>query len=155
VHETLSETLDEHVDFDEVCDRLSAMVCDVAAEAGDVVTRRTGSFGSLPAQVATPLAVAMTELMHNAVEHGFSGRPGRLGIRARRNRSTLEVVVEDDGAGLPPAFEVATSGGLGLSIVRTLVGSELGGEIALGPREGGGTVVTMRIPVAASGPVGE
>jgi two-component sensor histidine kinase len=151
VHETLSETLDEQVDFDQVCDRLSAMVCDVAAEAGDVVTRRTGSFGSLPAQVATPLAVAVTELMHNAVEHGFAGRPGRLDIRAGRTRSGLEVVIEDDGEGLPSAFDAATSGGLGLSIVRALVGSELGGQIVLGLRHGGGTSVSLQIPVAASG----
>jgi two-component sensor histidine kinase len=127
------------------------MVCDVAAEAGDVVTRRTGSFGSLPAQVATPLAVAVTELMHNAVEHGFAGRPGRLDIRAGRTRSGLEVVIEDDGEGLPSAFDAATSGGLGLSIVRALVGSELGGQIVLGLRHGGGTSVSLQIPVAASG----
>jgi two-component system, sensor histidine kinase PdtaS len=151
VHETLSETLDEQVDFDQVCDRLSAMVCDVAAEAGDVVIERTGTFGSLAAQVATPLAVAVTELMHNAVEHGFAGRPGRLDIRARRTRSGLEVVVEDDGGGLPSGFDAATSGGLGLSIVRALVGSELGGHIVLGPRDGGGTSVSMQIPVAPSG----
>jgi two-component sensor histidine kinase len=59
--------------------------------------------------------------------------------------------VEDDGAGLPSTFDAATSGGLGLSIVRALVGSELGGQIALGPRDGGGTSVSMQIPVTASG----
>jgi two-component sensor histidine kinase len=150
VHETLSENLHEQVDFDEVCDRLSAMVCDVASESGDVTTTRSGSFGSLPAQVATPLAVAMTEIMHNAVEHGFAGRPGRLDIRADRSGSGLQVVIEDDGAGLPPGFDPARSEGLGLSIVRTLVESELGGDISLDACPTGGTSVTLRVPIGAA-----
>ena len=148
VHETLSETQHEQVDFDEVSDRLSAMVCDVTSEYGDVTTSRTGSFGSLPAQVATPLAVAVTEIMHNAVEHGFAGRPGSLGISARRSGQGLRVVIEDDGVGLPPGFDQVTSSGLGLSIVRTLVESELGGEISLGSGPSGGTSVTLSIPVS-------
>jgi two-component sensor histidine kinase len=149
VHETLSETQHEQVDFDEVSDRLSAMVCDVTSEYGNVTASRTGSFGSLPAQVATPLAVAVTEIMHNAVEHGFEGRPGTLVISARRSGQGLRVVIEDDGAGLPAGFDQATSSGLGLSIVRTLVESELGGEIALSSGPSGGTSVTLSIPLSA------
>jgi two-component sensor histidine kinase len=149
VHETLSETLSEQVDFDEVSDRLSAMVCDVTSEYGDVTTTRTGSFGSLPAQVATPLAVAVTEIMHNAVEHGFAGRPGTLDIWAGRTGRGMRVVIADDGAGLPAGFDPATSGGLGLSIVRTLVESEMGGEISLSAGPSGGTTVTLSIPLSA------
>jgi two-component system, sensor histidine kinase PdtaS len=150
VHETLSETLDEQVDFDDVSDRLSAMVCDVTSEYGDVTASRVGSFGPLPAQIATPLAVAVTELMHNAVEHGFAGRPGSMEISARRTDSALQVVVLDDGVGLPAAFDLTASGGLGLSIVRTLVESELGGAISLGSAPGGGTAVTLEVPVSAA-----
>jgi two-component sensor histidine kinase len=152
VHETLSETLDEQVDFDTVCDRLSAMVCDVASETGSVRSRRTGSFGSLPAEVATPLAVVLTELMHNAVEHGFHERPGLLEIRVQRSSSVLHITIADDGAGLPAGFDLDGSGGLGLSIVRTLVESELGGAIVLGPEPSGGTSVSLRVPVGGEEP---
>ena len=35
----------------------------------------------------------------------------------------------------------------GLSIVRTLVESELGGQLDLGPRPGGGTRVVLDVPI--------
>ena len=35
----------------------------------------------LPASVATPLAVVLTELLQNAVEHAFvDGRPGTISV---------------------------------------------------------------------------
>ena len=44
--------------------------------------------------------------------------------------------VDDDGRGLPDGFDLDASTSLGLSIVRTLVESELGGQLELGPRPG-------------------
>ncbi|MBA2559355.1 MAG: sensor histidine kinase [Propionibacteriales bacterium] len=148
VHETLSETLDEQVEFDNVSDRLSAMVCDVASEMTDVTASRHGSFGLLGAEIATPLAVVVTEVMQNAVEHGFAGRAGRLGVRVVRSTGALHVEIEDDGMGLPQGFDPTTSGRLGLSIVRMLVESELGGTIAFGGGVLNGTRVTLDVPLA-------
>ena len=58
------------------------------------------------------------------------------------------VTVEDDGRGLPSGFDVGKSTSLGLSIVRTLVESELDGrlEVGAGPG-GGGTRVTLELPL--------
>src|SRR3546814_10265073 len=39
-------------------------------------TRTTGKFGTLPSEYATPLALALTELVTNAVEHGLAGQEG-------------------------------------------------------------------------------
>ncbi|MFY9915220.1 MAG: histidine kinase N-terminal domain-containing protein, partial [Nocardioidaceae bacterium] len=69
VHETLSQAFNEHVDFDDVSDRLAAMITEVAADPAAVATVRNGSFGELPADVATPLAMVLTEVLQNAVEH--------------------------------------------------------------------------------------
>ncbi len=146
VHETLSETLDEQVEFDAVSDRLSEMVADVASEMADVTTSRKGSFGLLAAEIATPLAMVITEIMQNAVEHGLSGRPGQVCVQVRRTDLALHVEIDDDGQGLPPGYDQDSSGGLGLSIVRTLVVSELGGRISLGGNSEGGTRVTLDIP---------
>ena len=61
----------------------------------------------------------------------------------------------DDGAGLPPGFSIESSTGLGLSIVRTLVETELNGTITMhksgGP--GSGTVVQLHVPVGPTWPV--
>jgi two-component sensor histidine kinase len=149
VHETLSQGLDEHVDFDDVCDRLCQMVGEVAAETAQLSTRRTGSFGQLSAEVATPMAMVLTEIFQNAAEHGFAGRPGRLEIDVLRLAGRLQVTIDDDGRGLPADFDPEVSSNLGLSIVRTLVESELDGVITLGSRPDGGTRVMVDIPLRA------
>lgn len=150
VHETLSHTPDEVVAFDDIADRLMAMVVHVAGEDDEVVihARRAGTFGILPAEVATPLAMALTEVLQNAVEHGLQRREGLLQVTASRDAGRLEVAIADDGQGLPPNFDSDAGGRLGLQIVRTLVLGELGGLLTIGPRRGGGTRVLIDIPVA-------
>jgi two-component sensor histidine kinase len=146
VHETLSQTFDEQVAFDDVADRLAAMVTEVAVERSDVRTSREGSFGELPAETATPLAMVLTEVLQNAVEHGFPDGSGAITIRVIRAAGRLGVTIDDDGRGLPADFDPVASGNLGLSIVRTLVESELGGVLSLGGNPAGGTRVDLDVP---------
>jgi two-component sensor histidine kinase len=146
VHETLSQAFDETVDFDAVADRLRMMVTEVSSRGATVSSARAGSFGMLPDDMATPLAMVLTEILQNAVEHGFGDQPGRIDLRATRVGSRLEVLVEDDGVGLPASFDLDVTG-LGLSIVRTLVESELEGSLRIGVRPGGGTCVRLDLPV--------
>ena len=140
VHETLSETVEESVDFDVIADRLGAMVTDVGStgEGVGVRVRREGSFGVITSEAATALAMVLTELVQNAVEHGQPAVT-EIVVRARRDDDRLRVEVEDDGTGLPEGFELDGSTSLGLTIVGTLVESELGGRLQLGPGAVGGT----------------
>jgi two-component sensor histidine kinase len=87
--------------------------------------------------------MVLTELLQNAVEHGYPEGAGasidphgQIVVRARRRADVLTVTVEDDGLGLPADFDLATSTNLGLSIVGTLVESELGGTLRLANRPG-------------------
>jgi two-component system, sensor histidine kinase PdtaS len=152
VHETLSGALEESVRFDEIADRIVVMVADVVVPEGVRLTRR-GTFGVLPAEVATPLAMAITELLQNALEHGYTDvdRAGLVELVAERSDQVLRVEVRDDGRGLPPGFDPGASDRLGLQIVRTLVETELGGTLVLGPRDGGGTVAAVDVALAQSG----
>lgn len=152
VHEILSQAVEEQVDFDDVVDPLGRMVTDVSAVGSRVRVRRDGSFGVLPSESATALAMVLTELLQNAVEHGYDADEadvsGEIVITARRLVGRLHVTVEDDGRGLPEGFDLDGSTNLGLSIVRTLVESELGGQLELGPRPGGaGTRAGLDVPV--------
>ena len=153
VHETLSQTLDERVEFDEIADRVLAMVLDYSAASGGgassrgVQSRRVGTFGVLAAQVATPLAMVLTELLQNAFEHGLDGAGSTLEVTAVRRGRQLTILVSDDGRGLPPGFDPSTAGNLGLQIVRTLVTGDLNGTFDMTPREDGGTVVTLDLNV--------
>ena len=55
--------------------------------------------------------------------------------------------MEDDGAGLPDSFDLDGSTSLGLSIVRTLVESELVVSSKIGPAPSKGTRVDLDIPL--------
>jgi two-component system, sensor histidine kinase PdtaS len=149
VHETLSVSVDEEVDFDEIVDRLLGMLSDVMGSAERIQVRRSGSFGDVPAEVATALVLVLTELVQNAIEHAFPGEVGGLvEIMAERARGQLTVTIRDDGVGLPADFASEKSDRLGLQIVRTLVSAELGGSVDFHRRERGGgadAVVSMAL----------
>lgn len=148
VHETLSMSLDERVDIDEVVGKVLAMVAEVSGEESRIVVRREGQFGVLAAELATPLVMVLTELVQNALEHAFDpGGRGEVVLRAERSAGSLEVTVSDDGCGLPPDFSLAKAERLGLQIVRTLVGSELRGSLNLQRREPCGTVAVLSLPL--------
>lgn len=151
VHETLSQGLSENVDFDELIDRQFRMIVEIASPDQKVNTERTGAFGHLPAELATPMSLVINELVTNAVEHGLADRDGTVGLEATRYRDPLggdflRVTITDDGVGLPPE---PRQEGLGLQIVRTLVTSELSGNIRWEDRTGPGTSVIIELPVAA------
>ena len=144
VHETLSQTLDEIVPFDVLVGRSLRLAADVASAGGPVRTVTTGAFGLVPAADATALALVLTELVTNAVEHGLgSTEGGTVEIRAEREGQELRVVVEDDGVGMAPGKGAGS--GLGTQIVLTLVTNELRGTIEWRPRDGGGTQVVLQV----------
>lgn len=148
VHETLSQSFSDFVDFDEIADRLIRTVLDVSREssgAGSVRCERIGSFGSLPGAVATPLAMVLTELIQNAVEHAYDGDGGTLSLAVNRIRDRVRLRVSDDGAGLPDDFDPA--GSLGLTIVTTLVEGELGGTLTFEKRRPSGTTAAIAFTV--------
>jgi two-component sensor histidine kinase len=148
VHETLSQALDDAVEFDDIADKVMAMVGDVSSPERAVLTRRVGTAGLLPAAVATPLALVLAELLQNAAEHAFTDRGGTLEVRFDRRATGLRAEVVDDGGGLPEGFAIEGSKRLGLQIVRTLVVSELGGAIEMTRTPAGGTSVVLDIPLA-------
>src|SRR4051794_25783500 len=155
VHEILSQAVEETVAFDDVADRLGSMVADVGSLGGGPRVRRQGSFGVLPSETATTVAMVLTELLQNAVEHGYpdaepsaSQTAGDIVVTAERTDHRLVFTVDDDGQGLPAGFDLAGSSTLGLSIVGTLVESELGGRLSLGPAPSGrGTRAEIDVPL--------
>jgi two-component system, sensor histidine kinase PdtaS len=152
VHETLSQAPEESVDFDEIAGRVAMMSGEVSAAEARVTPVLSGTFGKLPGSVATPLALVLTELLQNALQHGLSrpgGGPsaGLLEVAAQRRDQRLVVTVTDNGAGLPAGFDLASCTSLGLQIVRTLVVAELGGRLEIMPRAAGGTIVLVDLPL--------
>lgn len=153
VHEALSTSVDESVDLDKLLDNVLPMVGEVATAettSSDPQVRlsRIGTFGIVAAEIATPLVMVVSELVQNSLGHAFEdGRRGTIEIEAQRTARELEVLIRDDGVGLPPDFSLESTEGLGLQIVRTLVESELRGTLELQERSSGGTVARLRLGI--------
>ena len=152
VHEALSMSVDEEVNLDEVIDRILPVMNDVARVDAPIRINRDGTLGVLDADRATALVMVITELVQNAIEHGFShaqepDRRGRVVISAERSARSLDIVVHDDGRGLPADFDLESSDRLGLQIVRTLVSAELDGSLEMRQAPDGGTDVMLRVPI--------
>jgi two-component sensor histidine kinase len=161
VHETLSMSSEEAVEFDGIVDRVATAATEVAATNFTVKMRREGTFGVLPAEIATSLVMVLNELLINAVEHGFPApdeegpmaldapreEVGEVVVSAHRFRKQLHVTVADNGQGLPEGFVADSNGRLGLQIVRALATGELRGTIELRNRAVGGTEAVLVVPL--------
>jgi two-component sensor histidine kinase len=152
VHDALSMSVDEEVNLDQVVDRILPIMNDVAAPDNTdtpIRVNRVGDLGVLDADRATALVMVITELVQNAIEHAFDAttQHGCVTIRAERSARWLDVVVHDDGRGLPDGFSLEKSDRLGLQIVRTLVSAELDGSLGMHDVPTGGTDVVLRVPI--------
>ncbi|MFV0494020.1 sensor histidine kinase [Mycobacterium sp.] len=153
VHDALSMSVDEKVNLDEVIDRILPIMNDVASVDRPIRINRVGDLGVLDSDRATALILVITELVQNAIEHAFGlmSTGGAVTIRAERSARWLDVVVNDDGRGLPAEFSLEKSDSLGLQIVRTLVSAELDGSLEMQRGADGGTDVVLRVPIGRRG----
>jgi two-component sensor histidine kinase len=148
VHETLSASSAESVLFDEVYERIVHNAIELSPRA--ISLKKIGEFGILDSQVATPLSLVITELIHNALEHGLAESGDELCINIDVSTTEVardyEISIMDNGSGLPEGFDWQTSSNLGLQIVRTLTENELKGAISL-MRNGDQTVALLKFSV--------
>ena len=155
VHETLSASTgaSQEVDFDEIVRPLVRLVGEgLLSPDRQVRLDVEGEAGALRAEVATPLAVVLTELLQNAVRHGFPDDgaqvAGTVRVCLKNDGTQLAVEVVDNGVGLPDGRSNDAATSLGLTIVRTLV-AELGGTLAVKSAPGRrGASFEVSIPLA-------
>ncbi|MTA84074.1 MAG: PAS domain-containing protein, partial [Actinobacteria bacterium] len=145
VHNTLAEGFSDEVNFDEVFESSMRLVGELATDSSrEIKLRIDGKFGQLDSGLATPLAVALTEVVTNAASHGLGERGGSILITPRQTAKQLTIEVEDNGVG----FEKDAIGkGLGTQIIKTLIEGELRGKISWFSPKDGGTKVAISIPI--------
>jgi two-component sensor histidine kinase len=143
VHDVLSLRGFRLVDVKDVLTRVGRAVAHNMQRPGlEVEVSIEGDDVALPSQAATSLALAVNELIQNALEHAFAGRrQGKVAVCLRREPGCLLVEVKDDGVGLAEGSPRQ----LGLEIVETLVLEDLQGEWSLTGNDG--TVARIQIPV--------
>jgi signal transduction histidine kinase len=102
--------------------------------------------GSLPPEVEQGVYRIAQESLENIVRHA---QAGAITFFVAQEDGVLVLQVEDDGLGLPPDLVKG-----GDSVDETHMGirgmqeraSLIGGRLEIGPRQGGGTRVTLKVP---------
>jgi len=155
----LSRRLDDAVDLSAVVDEAVARGR-MAADGHQVQVETIGASDRLWIQADRPqLSSAVGNLVENAVKYSDDG--GLVQVSIRRNERWVEVIVVDEGVGIPAAdldrvFERfyrvdkararQTGGtGLGLAIVRHVANNH-GGVVSVQSQEGEGSTFTFRLP---------
>ena len=96
---------------------------------------------------AIPCGLILNELISNALKHAFPGdRQGELQIIIREEKNTeMEIVVRDNGLGLPDNVDIHQPRTVGLHLVNGLVKNQLDGQMEV--RRDNGTEIRIKFPL--------
>ncbi|MBD3404542.1 MAG: PAS domain S-box protein [Candidatus Lokiarchaeota archaeon] len=80
---------------------------------------------------AVPCGLIINELVSNALKHAFVEQDeGKITISFKeRNSNFIELIIEDNGLGLPSDFDIEGTDTLGIRVVKELVESQLSGTL--------------------------
>lgn len=98
----------------------------------------------LDAERAIPLGLVVSELLTNAMKHAYpEGQPGTVRASAVLANGYLEVVIADQGVGMPPGCDQTNS--LGATIIRSLA-KQVGAELRVSSEQEQGATALLRLP---------
>jgi two-component sensor histidine kinase len=143
VHEALSERGLQLVDVKGVLSKIAGMTASMSLPPNsDITLQVQGENISLPSRDATNLALVVTELVQNALEHGFVGEnAGNIIVSLGSSPDEIIVLVRDNGIGIAKNIEY----GLGLEIAETLITQDLKGKFKINHLTQG-TEFSIRLP---------
>jgi two-component sensor histidine kinase len=140
VHEQLYQSKDlANVNFGAYIRKLvNSLSSSREADAGKIILEIESEDVTLGVNTAIPCGLIINELVSNAFKHAFpGGREGIISIAYRTtNENRVELIIRDNGVGLPKEMDLRNAGTLGLQLVINLVEHQLLGQIELRRNEG-------------------
>lgn len=104
--------------------------------------------GSIQQEWLMPLALTLNETLSNCFEHAFpEGRVGQVQVSLTLGSQGGELIVSDDGIGLPEETITSGASGLGLKILGVFA-EQMRGQLRLNRGNSGGTEIQLRFPIA-------
>ena len=144
IHEKLYQTQSlSRMDFAEYVQSLTAiLIRTYGPRNGSVKLEVQAEPVWMDVNTAIPAGLILNELVSNCLKHAFpDNRPGQIHVELReRPESCVELVVRDDGVGLPEGLVVGNSPSLGLRLVTLLAGQA---RASLQVRNGTGSEFTL------------
>lgn len=135
---------EDEVDLSDVLRTMCVSMHAVAGDSSRISVHFTSDQILAPVGLAQPIALAVNELVVNALRHACpDGRAGTIRVSAVEIESELLITVADDGVGLPPGY--ADGVGYGMKLVRMMV-QQVGGELHVEGRGGASFTIVAPMP---------
>ena len=120
--------------------------------AGRIHLRVEAEDLSVPATIALPCGMIVTELVTNAFKYAYpAGKSGSVTVRITSRERSFLLSVSDEGAGLPTEFDLQQAGSFGLQLVASLA-DQLGAKLTRPPGTGFEIVLEVPLPSEATAP---
>jgi two-component sensor histidine kinase len=104
----------------------------------------------VPAKVAGPIGLIVTELVTNSFKYAFpDGKAGSIVVSLKKTEDGALIEVRDDGIGLPAGFDSSKNAGTGLNLVQEL-SAQVGGSFRM-DGDATGTRCTVTFALAKFG----
>ena len=148
IHETLhgSENLSE-IDLKKYLSKITTSVFQSSSIDSKKVKLKN-DIEEMPISInqASPLGLTINELISNSLKYAFpEDRTGEISVSMKKLNQELELIIMDDGVGMPEGLDWKNSKSLGLKLVRTLVENQLDGSLAM--ESNNGTKFTIKFKI--------
>lgn len=150
IHDALQLNNSEYdaVDLGALLTRICASLDELAGDSISVQIILDEAAIEAPLTLAQPIALAMNELVLNALRHAFpEDGGGSVCVTLSANDRQLEIRVADNGDGLPDNY--ATGKGYGMRLVTAMV-AKLSGHLDVQSSGGACFILTAPRPIAAA-----
>jgi PAS domain S-box-containing protein len=148
VHETLynSKNLAE-IELIAYLTKLSGtLIQTYSVSSSKVEMKVKGDEVKMNIEKASPLGLTVNELITNSLKYAFpEDRDGEITVAIKKADNQLELIVADDGIGMPKGLDWKNSKSLGLKLVRTLVENQLDGSIDMESKNGTKFTIKFKI----------
>ena len=149
IHETLYSTESlAFIDFETYTSKLARTIFQTyGACSGQVELNIEAEDIKFGIDQATPIGLIVNELISNSLKHGFpENRKGEISIRLKKiNDDKIELVISDNGIGMPEGLDWRNTDSLGLQLVTILAEGQLDGGIDLDRQHGTKFVIRFKL----------
>ncbi|MBP2046076.1 PAS domain S-box-containing protein [Methanobacterium aggregans] len=146
VHEKLYRSTDlASVNFGEYVRSLSKeLLISYGSRSNNVAIKTDLDDVFLNADTAIPCGLIVTEIISNSIKYAFDGEGGEICVGLHRYNGGFEILIGDNGVGIPEDMDLENTETLGLLLINSLT-SQIDGEVELLRK--GGTSFRIKIPL--------
>ncbi|MBN1798692.1 MAG: substrate-binding domain-containing protein [Spirochaetales bacterium] len=140
IHEELLDRNDVSViDFNNYVNSLVDRIIYTSANGLEITKNIDIKDIFLDIQTATPCGLVINEIINNSLKYAFKKKKDNvitIKMKYCKDKKTIEMLVGDNGRGLPPAVDFQSTETVGLELIKLLVRNQLEGKIELMKKPG-------------------